>query len=80
MVVNFKPLSFGVIYSALRVTGATASQVALVVKNPPASAEDARDAGLPRLGRCPEGGHSNPLQYSCQKNSMDKRKLVGYSP
>ena len=80
MVVNFKPLSFGVIYSTVIVTGATASQVALVVKNPPANAEDARDTGLPGLGRSPEGGQGNPLQYSCWKNSMDKRRLAGSSP
>ena len=35
-----------------------ASQVALVVKNPPASAGDARDTGLiPVLGRSPGGGN-----------------------
>ena len=40
-----------------------ASQVALVVKNPPASAGDVRDAGsVPGLGRFPGGGDSNPLQ------------------
>jgi len=39
-----------------------ASQVALVVKNLPASAEDIRDAGLiPGPGRSPGGGHGNPL-------------------
>ena len=33
------------------------SQVALVVKNPPASAGDVRDVGLiPGLGRSPGGG------------------------
>ena len=43
-----------------------ASQVALVVKNPPAKAGDVRDAGLiPGLGRSPGEGHGNPLQYSC---------------
>ena len=37
-----------------------ASQVALVVKNPPASARDLRDAGsIPGLGRSPGGGHGN---------------------
>ena len=42
-----------------------ASQVALVVKNPPAKAGDIRDMGsVPGLGICPGGGHSNPLQYS----------------
>ena len=39
-----------------------ASQVALVVKNPPAIAGDVRDAGLtPGSGRSPGGGHGNPL-------------------
>ena len=46
-----------------------ASQVALVVKSPPASAEDVRDAGLiPGSGRYPGGGHGNPLPYSCLEN------------
>ena len=31
------------------------------------------DLGLiPRLGRSPEEGHGNPLQYFCLKNSMDR--------
>ena len=38
-------------------------QVALVVKNPLASAGDVRDVGsIPGLGRCLEGGHGNPFQ------------------
>ena len=50
-----------------------ASQVALVVKNPPASAGDIRDVGsFLELGRSPEGGHGNPLQYSCLENPMDR--------
>ena len=37
-----------------------ASQVALVVKNPPTSAGDMRDVGLiPGLGRSSGGGHGN---------------------
>ena len=49
------------------------SQGALVVKNPPASAGDKRDVGsIPGLGRCPGGGHGNPLQYSCLENPMDR--------
>ena len=41
--------------------------------NPPASARDARDAGLiPGSGRYPGIGTGNPLQYSCLKNSMDR--------
>ena len=27
---------------------------------------------IPGLGRSPGGGHGNPLQYSCLKNSMDR--------
>ena len=48
-----------------------ASQVAQVVKKPPANAGDVRDMGLiPGLGRSPGGGHGNPLQYSCLENAM----------
>ena len=44
----------------------------LVVKNPPANAGDTRNMGLiPGLGRSPEMGNGNPLQYSCLENSMD---------
>ena len=50
-----------------------ASQVALVGKNPPASAGDIRDMGsVPGLGRSPGGGHGNPLQYSCLENLLDR--------
>ena len=42
-----------------------------VVKNPPASAGDARDAGsIPRLEISPGVENDNPLQYSCLENSM----------
>ena len=48
-------------------------QVVLMVKNPPANAEDIRNVGLiPGLGRSLGGGHGNPLQYSCLENSMDR--------
>ena len=34
---------------------------------------NAGDLGLtPRLGRSPGVGNSNPFQYSCLKNSMDR--------
>ena len=37
-----------------------------MVKNPPVSATDTRDAGLiPESERSPGGGNGNPLQYSC---------------
>ena len=50
-----------------------ASLVALVVKNPPASAGDIREVGsIPALGRSPGGGQGNPLQYSCLENPMDR--------
>ena len=50
-----------------------ASQVALVVKNPPANAGDIRDVGsIPGSGRSPGGGLGNPLQYSCLENPMDR--------
>ena len=43
------------------------------VKNPPANARDTRDAvSVPGSGRPPGEGHSNPLQYSCLGNSMDR--------
>ena len=44
-----------------------------MVKNPPSSVGDARDVGsIPGSGRCPGGEHSNPLQYSCQENPVDR--------
>ena len=50
-----------------------APQMALVVKNPPTNAGDSRDApSISGLGRSPEGGNRNPLQYSCLENSMNR--------
>ena len=50
-----------------------ASQVGLVVKNPPANVEDMRDAGsIPGLGRSPGEGHGNLPQYTCLENPMDR--------
>ena len=47
--------------------------VAQVVKNLPANAGDARDMGsIPELGRYPEEGNGNPLQYSSLVNPMDR--------
>ena len=47
--------------------------MALVIKNPLASAGDIRDLGLiPGWVRSPGGGHGNPLQYSCLENPMDR--------
>ena len=45
----------------------------LVVKNPPANAGDVRDTGsIPGSSRSLGGGHSNPLQYSCLQNPIDR--------
>ena len=50
-----------------------ASQVALVVKNPPTNAGDVRDTGLiPGSGRCPGGGNGTSLQYSCLESPVDR--------
>ena len=32
------------------------------------------------LGRSPDGGHGNPLQYSCLENPLGQRNLAGYCP
>ena len=34
---------------------------------------------IPELGRSPEGGPGNPLQYSCLDNPYGQRSLAGYS-
>ena len=58
-----------------------ASQVVLVVKNPPANAGDIRDVGsVLGLGRSPGGGNGNLLQYSCLENPHGQRRLAGYNP
>ena len=49
-----------------------ASQVVLVVKNPPANAGDVTDtSSIPGSGRSPGKGNGNPLQFSCLENSME---------
>ena len=50
-----------------------ASQVAIVIKKPPANGGDLRDVGLiPKSGRSPGRGHHNPFQYYCLEDSMDR--------
>ena len=50
-----------------------ASQMVPVVKNPSANTRDIRDVGsIPGLGRSPEEGHGNPLQYSHLENPMNR--------
>ena len=46
-----------------RIIALGASQVAQVVKNPPAIAGDV--GWMPGSGRSPAEGNGNPLQYSC---------------
>ena len=44
-----------------------------VVKNPVGNAGDLKDAGsILGLGRSPGVGNSNPPQYSCLENPMDR--------
>ena len=45
----------------------------VVIKNPPANAQSARDKGsIPGSGRYPEGGNGNPLQYSHLRNTRKR--------
>ena len=47
--------------------------MALVVKNPTASAGNIMRHGFPPVsGRCPGGRHGNPPQYSSLQNSMNR--------
>ena len=44
-----------------------------MVKNPPVNTGDIRDAGsVPGSERSPGIGHSNPFQYSCLENPVDR--------
>ena len=53
--------------------GGEASQVVLEVKNPPANAEDVRNAGsIPGSERSPGEEHGNPFQYSCLESLMGR--------
>ena len=74
---NILPLYVSVIY----INGLWASQVALVVKNPPANVKDMGNAGLiPGLGRSPGEGHGNPLTpVFLPGESHGQRSLAGYS-
>ena len=50
----------------------------LVVKNLPVISGDVRASDLiPKLGRFPEGGHVNTLQYSCLENLLDREESDG---
>ena len=42
-----------------------------MAKDPPAG--DISNVGsVPGLGRCPGGGHGNPLQYFCLETPLDR--------
>ena len=61
--------------------GKQVSQVALVIKNPPANAGDTRDGSIPGSGRSPGVGNGTRLQYSCLENSMGREAWwATYSP
>ena len=50
-----------------------ASQVALVVKNPPASVGDLGDGSyIPGWGRSLKVGHGSPVQHWCLESPMDR--------
>ena len=54
------------------------TQVALLVKNPLTNASKAKNTNLiPELERFPRVGNSNPLQYSCLGNPMDREEPGG---
>ena len=70
---KFSPTSL--FSSRIQVHHDKASQVALVVKNlnPAASTGDEGDTGSNLgVGKRPSAGNSNPLQYSCLENPMDR--------
>jgi len=55
-----------------RVEANGASQVVLVIKNPPANAGHTGDMdSIPGSESSPGGGHHNAFQYSCLENPMD---------
>ena len=53
--------------------GGGASPVAVCMQNLPANAGD--PGSIPGSGRSPGGGNSNPFQYSCLENSMNRGAL-----
>ena len=58
-----------------------ASQVAIVVKNPPANTGDIKDAGsVPGSGRSPGGRNGQSTPVILPEESHGQRILAGYSP
>ena len=71
---NGVPLSLYLTFSILWDVYLYLIMVAQLVKNTPANTGDAGDSGsILGFGRAPGNGSSNPLQYSCLGNSMDRR-------
>ena len=55
-----------------------ASQMTLVVKNPPANAGDTGAVGsMPGSGRSPGGENDNTLQFFLPKESHEQKSLMG---
>ena len=74
MPVYLKKKKFSVKVFTLHSGTVGASQVAIVVKNYPVNAGDARDVGsIPELQRSPLERHGNSLQYYCLENAMDRK-------
>ena len=68
-----KPVAMGIGDKVLFDSFSGASQVVLVIKNPPANAGDIRDMGLILgLGKAPRRRHGNPFQYFCLEHPMDR--------
>ena len=64
-----------------QITQSWASLLPLVIKNPPANTGDERCTGsIPGPWRSLEGGHGNPLQYSCLENPWAEEPGGLYSP
>ena len=60
-------------YPGVTTPSPQSSQVALVLKDVPANAGGARDAGsISGSGRSAGGGHSSPSQGSCLENPMER--------
>ena len=60
-------------YLVIQICVLWASQVALMVKNLPANAGDARGMGsICGWGRSPGVGNGKPLQFSCLETPMDR--------
>ena len=68
---DMKPRKELIFYGAITASSG-ASQVALVVKNPPANAGYPRRGFDSWVGRSPGDEQSNPLHYSCLENPMDR--------